>query len=427
MKTRAILSVAALAVTTGFAFGQQPGRAARLLRPIADPQPAMVEPLPVAVNPAAPPGFNAPVPVYPMETAGPGAFWARGEWLYWATSGQPLPALATGAPATTDRSLAGTLGSPNTTVLYGDGKDNKDFRNGFRFSAGWWFDDDRTRGIEGDFFFLQNSRGGFSAASDGSSIISRPFVNAQTGLQDVELVSYPGVVAGSLIADPRNSVIGGGVSYVHNLCGDPCSCRRWDLLLGYRYWNVTDSLSITENLTALPGQTTVPPGTTFVINDRFRTSNNFHGGLIGISAERNRGRYFVAGRASVALGANVQETTIDGSTTITTPGGVPTTYAGGLLAQTTSMGHYTRTVFAVVPEVGIRAGANVTDHVRVYVGYNFLYLSNVQRAGDQIDPRVNTSLLPPGGTFAGPALPNYTPKTTDFWAQGISIGMEVRY
>lgn len=407
-------------------------RAARLLRPVAE-QPATpmnASPLPVAVNPAAPPGFNGPCPVYDSgdESEGmgaPGRFWASGQWLFWATSGQPLPVLATAAPAGTDRSLAGVAGLPTTTNLFGGVRANKDFRNGYRLNAGWWCDDCRTCGIEGDFFFLGNSLNRFAAASDGSQILTRPFVNALTGRPDVELVSSPGVVAGAVTSEVRNSLIGGGVNGICNLCGTPCG--RLDFLIGYRYWNVSDSVQINENLTALANQTAVPAGTRFQITDRFATSNNFHGGMIGLSGEKQRGRWFVGGRASVALGVNSQTIDISGSTVITPPGGTPTSYPGGLLTQPSNIGHYTRSAFAVVPEVGVRAGAQITEHARVFVGYNFLYMSNVVRAGDQIDLRVNPNQLPPNNGLGGPALPAFTPKTTDFWAQGISLGLELRY
>ena len=75
----------------------------------------------------------------------------------------------------------------------------------------------------------------------------------------------------------------------------------------------------------------------------------------------------------------------------------------------------------------MRVGCQLTDNARIYAGYNFMYMSNVVRAGDQIDANVNPTLLPPRTNVTGPALPAFMPKTTDFWAQGISIGLELRY
>ncbi len=356
----------------------------------------------------------------------PGRVWMSAEWLFWAASGQHIPSLVTTSPVGTDRSLAGVIPSPNTAVLYGtDARGNTDFRNGLRINGGIWCNDAQTIGIEGNFFFLGGSNNQFAAGSNGSEIIARPFYNVLTNTPDSELVSFPGVLGGTVTVDNRSSVIGGGINAVHNLCCTPCG--RLDLLYGYQYFNVTDTLSIREDLTALPGQTQVAPGTTYQILDKFRTTNNFNGGLIGLSAERRYGMWFVGGRASIAFGADSESVEINGVTRITSPTGVSMAYTGGLLAQPSNIGHYEYTAFAVLPQIGLRAGVQVSQYVRVFAGYNFLYLSNVARAGDQVDLRVNPSQLPPRTTVTGPAFPAFNLHTTDYSLQGISLGMEVRF
>jgi hypothetical protein len=351
--------------------------------------------------------------------------WANFEWLYWAASGQPLPPLATTAPPGTPQAVAGVLGNPTTGVLFGGQRANNDFRNGFRVTGGVWLNCDQTCGLEGEFFFLGRSRDFFAAGSNGAQIISRPFFNALSGRPDAQEVSFPGVLAGTVTVDSRTDVIGGGVNAVHNLCCDPCG--RVDLVWGYRYFNLTDQVTIREDLTSLGGAGGLPAGFRFQITDRFRTENNFHGGVIGLAAERRFSVLFVGLRASVALGGNQEITDIAGRTVITPPGGLPQAFPGGLLALPSNIGHHERTVFAVMPQVGLRAGVQLTDFVRVYVGYDYLYLSNVLRAGDQIDLRVNPNLLPPARTSAGPALPAFTPHSTDFWLQGVNAGVQVRF
>jgi hypothetical protein len=356
----------------------------------------------------------------------PGRTWVGFEWLYWITSGQAIPAAVTTAPVGTPRAVAGSLGQPTTATLFGGNRVNNDFRNGFRVSAGTWLDGDHRFGVEGDFFFLGNSRQGFAAMSDGSQVVTRPFTNALTGAPDAELVSFPNVVAGRVSVDSKSSLLGAGVNGLFNLCCGPCG--RLDLLVGYKYLNLVDQLTFREQLVALPGQAAVPAGTAFSLQDRFTTRNNFHGVPIGLSGEWRFGDFFVGGRAAVALGVNRQTTDIDGRTVITLPGGVPMGFAGGLYAQPSNIGHYERSAFAVLPEAGLRVGVQLTDFARAYVGYNFLYLSNVQRAGDQVDQALNPNLLPPrAAVVAGPLLPAYTPKTTDFWVHGISVGLEMRF
>jgi hypothetical protein len=344
--------------------------------------------------------------------------WVSGEWLYWVASGQPVPPLVTAAPPGTPRGVAGTLGGPGTAVLFGGRRVNDDWRSGFRLNAGAWLNDCQTFGVAGDFFFLDDSRERFVAGSGGTDILARPFVNSLSGSPDAQLVSFPGVLSGSTVVDAESDFIGGGGFLVCNLCCGPCG--RTDLLLGYRYLNLRDELTVREDLVAADG-------TRFLITDRFRTDNDFHGVPIGFSAERRSGRWFASVHSTVALGVSRQTTTIDGSTTIVAPDGSRSVFPGGLLTQPTNIGQYTESRFAVVPEVGVRVGTQLGNSLRVFAGYDFLYWSSVARAGDQIDLRVNPNQIPPPLPLNGPARPAFTPNPTDFWVQGFSIGAELRF
>ena len=368
----------------------------------------------------------------------PGKYWLSGEYLYWTAKGMSVPPLATTSPLGTARGQAGVLGAPGTSVLFPEsGKTNDDWRSGFRLRAGMWLDDCQRFGVEGDFFFLGRSKDDFAAGGNGAGvpIISRPFTNVLSGANDSqlvsfpgspasELVSFPGVLAGSVDAHTRSDFIGGGFNF---LCNHSCTpCDRLDYLVGFRYLNLRDEVVVNENLTALGGSS-VPAGTRFLIQDKFRTTNDFYGGNVGLNYERRMGSCFVGVRGSVALGVTHSETEISGSTQIVTPAGVGTTYPGGLLTQTSNIGRYSSNRFSVVPEVGVRVGCQVTERARAFVGYNFLYWSNVQRAGDQIDLGVNTNLIAPASGSALPARPAYTPRTTDYWVQGVSFGLEWRF
>lgn len=356
----------------------------------------------------------------------PGRFWVSGEWLYWTQSGQNVPPLVSTAPVGTARPVAGVVGLPTTTVLYGGQNINDDWRSGFRLNAGMWLDDCQRFGIEGNFFFLQPSRQGYAAGSDGSQVITRPFVNALTGANDTQLVSFPNVLAGTVTVDSKSNLIGGGANFVKNLRCDPCG--RLDLLLGYQYLNLRDDLTIRENLTALQGSN-VPAGTRFVIEDRFKTNNSFNGPVLGFNWERRWSHWFIGVRPSIAMGVTHSTVTIDGSTQIISPPPANTvqTFPGGLLTQSSNIGTYSTNSFSVIPQVGVRLGAQVTDHLRVFASYNFMYWSNVVRAGEQIDPRVNTNQIAPPQALNGAALPAFNFNKTGYWVQGIGIGAELRY
>ena len=84
----------------------------------------------------------------------------------------------------------------------------------------------------------------------------------------------------------------------------------------------------------------------------------------------------------------------------------------------------------MVPEVKVQVGYDVTNNIRVFAGYDFLYVSDVVRPGNQIDPRVNFSQQAApvgGGALVGPALPAAQFNHTDFWAHGVNVGLQFRY
>ncbi|HEX4608715.1 MAG TPA: BBP7 family outer membrane beta-barrel protein, partial [Urbifossiella sp.] len=68
------------------------------------------------------------------------------------------------------------------------------------------------------------------------------------------------------------------------------------------------------------------------------------------------------------------------------------------------------TPFAVVPEFAMKFGWQVVDHINLTAGYSFMYWSRVRRAQDQYD-----------------LSPTPTDRTTDFWAQGVTLGLELRF
>jgi hypothetical protein len=304
------------------------------------------------------------------------------------------------------------LGLPGTAVLFGGDDVNQQARSGARFMVGYWLGDGRLLGVEGGGFFLGRQTSSFSAASTGTPILTRPFFNAATGLQDSELVAAPGIVAGAVTARTSNTFYGAEANLRSNILGGPC----WnvDLIAGYRYLALDEDLTIGESLQALQ----VP--LTFVLNDSFRVQNRFNGGQIGFESEWRRNRWSLDLKTKVALGDVSEHVDILGSTLTN---GVAS--AHGLLAEPSNIGSFQRNRFAVSPDVGVNLGYQVTDHLRAFVGYDFLYLSDVVRAGDQVDLRVNPNQL--RGVATGPALPAFNFHSSDYWAQGVSFGLEFKY
>ena len=82
--------------------------------------------------------------------------------------------------------------------------------------------------------------------------------------------------------------------------------------------------------------------------------------------------------------------------------------------------------FVVVPEVNVGISYWFTSNISARVGYIFLLLPDVARAGDQIDLAVNPNLIPPT-VPVGPPRPAFTGKTEDLWLHALSFGLEVSF
>jgi hypothetical protein len=310
-------------------------------------------------------------------------------------------------------------------VLFGGSAVNDELTVGGRVTAGVWLECDQTFGVEAYFFQLGTQAHGFSGGSPGN--LGRPFVNAMTGRPDAELVSSPGFLEGNVQASASSgSLLGAGALGRANLC---CDCQyRLDALAGYRYLTLSDRVGITEELTSTDvAQVVVPLGTKIDLADRFHTNNDFHGGDVGLAGEFSWNSWTLGGTARVALGWTRERADINGATAITVPGFPPAVSPGGLLALSSNSGNHTRDVFAVVPEVRVQLAYDVGPHLSVHAGYSFLYWSQVIRAGDQIDLVVNPALLAPPLPGASPLRPAFTFQGSGFWAQGLDMGVEIRF
>jgi hypothetical protein len=368
--------------------------------------------------------------------------WASVEFLEWWTKGMNSPALITGSPTGTPLTAAGILGGTGTTVLAGKDKFNSDNAPGFRLRTGFWVDSASTFGFEGSYFFLGRRSDDHTVfATSLAPIIARPFFDAAplallTGSPTPSslALTYPGLVSGIATTSATNEFYGADVNFRKN-----CDCsdnHRIDFLAGYRYARLKDTLLITDNVTAIPlGGATIPFGTQTITlpfgtgifhSDRFETRNDFNGGQVGFAGEWRRGRWFLGGRTLVAIGNVHKEAVITGSTLSAIPGvGAGQTNAG-VLVQPTNYGSYRSNDFAVLPEGSVTVGVHVTDSFRIFAGYTFMYWSNVWRAGDQIDLTINTTQVGAGPLIGAPR-PQFPSKDTDFWAQGVSAGLELRY
>lgn len=372
-------------------------------------------------------------------------FYASAEYLAWWVSDMNAPPLVTGsnlslaqinALAQDPRWREGGLNQVGTNVLLdGDTMDNPSLHGG-RFTIGFG-GHDHPWGFETTFFFLGERGNEYSYTSVGTPGLYRPFQNALDGLEDSQFVATPGLLAGNVTVDLETRLWGAEANFRRAMI---CDCNhKLDMLFGFRFMELRESLNITEDLTAIgrgtapDGTVLITPGDRFMVQDSFGTRNRFYGGQFGLDYEKRFGRWYIGINGKIGLGNMQQVVLINGATSLVGANGATASGEGGLLAQPTNIGKYSRDRFAVIPEVGFKVGYQITDHLSAYAGYNFLYVNNVVRPGDQIDRVVNPSQLlrstdpNRANNLVGPARPVFVFNDTDFWAQGVNFGLEYRW
>jgi hypothetical protein len=358
--------------------------------------------------------------------------WVNAEYLMWWRKGSPQPPLVTSSLSTAAN--AGALGSAGTVLLYGNRNLDSPLHSGLRFSAGYWFDNDQRIGVDGSFFFLFSRSQHFTVGSAGTPGIFRPFFRVNTLTDpdtgevspagpDAQIVAFPGRLAGKVMVDSSSRMFGADANVRTRLACD--SWYRVDLLSGFRYVGLDETLRITEGLQVLE-----PPGGSIMLADQFKTENRFYGGQIGVDSQFRYGRWVFDARTKVALGWTHQIVDIGGATFNNNPTFGTSLQPGGLLAAPSNIGRYSQNRLAFMPEAGLNVGYQVTDNLKVYMGYDFLFLSSVVRPGNQIDQAVNTTQLPRADRsqrLVGEARPLFAFHPSDFWAQGLHFGVEFTY
>ena len=354
--------------------------------------------------------------------------WVSAEYINWKFRGAHVPALVTIAPA----GAPGTLGTAGTAAVYGGDDRQSDWQNGFRVRAGMWLD--QGSGVDVGFFWLGEAKDRFAFGSGGDPGIFRPFFNTFTGAEDGALVAFVDpvfgpIVSGRVAVDATTDLWGADANY--RTGWNTGLGGRFDVLCGLRYARLEEELTVSSTLTTLIAAGAAPAGTVITVTDSFKTRNQFVGPQVGVVGEWQMGNMTFGLRGTIAAGATFQRTEIGGSSGSTTPAGATVSAAGGVLALPSNIGTTDRTRFSILPEVGVTAGYQVMDNLRVFAGYNVLSWTNVARAGEQINRRVNGTFIPDPttGTAAGVGSPAPLARERDssFWVHGWTAGVEWRW
>jgi hypothetical protein len=349
-------------------------------------------------------------PCEPCRTDHHCAGWFGAEWLHWQLDGGRLPPLVTEGPSTAPPASVARLDDPDTRILT-DKSVNDDWRDGFRIYGGFWLNCCHTIGIGGDYFDVGDDNYHALMGPDPTHDMGRPFFNTELGQDDVQLVSVPNELDGTVQVKSNDGFQGAGLTLSNRIwqyC-DPCCAghgAQLTLLSGYRFYQYDSNLSVTENLTVLPGTTSLlVPDTTFFVQDRVRTENEFNGGEIGVQGVGKHCWWWLDGMAKVAVGEQRRTVTVNGQTFIDVPGGGTADYSGGLLtSEATNIGRYRDSDFVLIPEFRLGGGLRVTRCCSVRAGYDVILWSDVARAASHLPPGlgVDPRNVPPVVVGGGP-------------------------
>lgn len=338
------------------------------------------------------------------------------EALFWTFKDSPTP-----VPIVTD----GVLGAPDTKVLLGGGDMGTGTNDGFRLKAGYTVN--AQWGVEGSLFYFptrSSTRSVSSSGQLGSTDLLLPFYDVTTNSENVTELSFSPSYAGSVEEKLSSNLRGGEIN------------ARWtlspqvDLIGGLRYLRLRETYSISTSSPYIAPQ----PVDIWMTNDTFGTTNSFYGVQIGARGKFDRDQWIFRGAAKLAIGTMKESVGISGDLTTNdyTNYGATQTFAGGYFALPSNIGNYSRNTFAVIPEGELTVGYRLTPALSLFVGYTALYVSNVVRPGQQISRNINPTQSvsygnDPPVTPTGASQPTFQFNTTDFWAQGVSVGLALSF
>ena len=419
------------------------------------PKPLPVVPQPRAPGEAPPVIPDAPVPMSEAQVATPATMtmpldksfhddhlgpwntvWVRGGYTYlWIKDAPSSPPLLGTTNAGVPTAL---LGGQNTNTSYGG-------YSGATVDAGMWLNERHTIGLGVSGFISEKRSAVASQTSDalGNPLLVRPFYNAQVGgtnANDSLIVSSPERFAGSLAVERGARVDGFEINLLMNVC----NTQAWtaNFSFGMRYFDLDEYQTVYQVTQSLTGNTIPYFNQTFVngvaITDRFHTRNQFYGTQFGGDFEYRHGALFADFGVKAALGPVHQITDVSGETIAPGAAGGP----GGFLAVGSvpngNQGRTSTNYFAVLTDVNGTLGIQITNKLRVGLGYQFLYLNTVARPSNQIVTTIDPRLVPVSTSFngrtpsntqvGGPGTPPQTPfNRDDFFVHGLRFLFEFQY
>jgi hypothetical protein len=442
-------------VSRGFAADINTVSFARLLESSTSATPGVAETTPFKEEPIGPvpkvaafdPSVSSSMPAAaaadPCDNfcGAPGQVWFHGDYVHWWTSGAHLPSMV--------QTLTGSASNIPATV-FGDETVYGGNHDGYRANFGAWLGRDHLWGVEADYLDVagrpNNYDSGFTDGYSGGNpfpivrVLVNPATFAASG-PEIDYTGFGGFYVGRITVQTNDYFQEAGITLRRQLRASEWStCNqevnwtdstartfRLDGIFGYRFARLIDTVNEQDdNFQYNAGQPNYLYDYQYV-ND-FKTVNDFNGGELGLNMIYTMGRWSLDVTTKAALGVNNEYVRLYNQQTIdvsNAPGG-PFGPAGITAINSTPLQEFSRNVFSAIPELTVTGGYQVTDHMKVTVGYDLLYWTAAVRAADQI--AVNSATGFPYGT----ALPNnwvqpFSWNESHYFAQGLRVGGELRF
>ncbi len=403
-------------------------------------QPETTPPSTFQLGPPSPLPSDLTQPTYLVPAPANGAptqpqFWFQAEYLIWWLKNNQASVPVIFAAFPSDDVGSGGLSGGSAHVENDPARFSYGAQSGFRLSTGYFFDDAREWGADASWLQFGTRTHTSHTVSDGGDEIGPVIVNSNTGFEDFHDFSIPGKREAELDSLQQNRLWGLEAN-VSRQVSALLFADRLDFFTGFRYLQFTEDLDTYGHHDAIDGYVD-PVAQSVTYTDHFGVENNFYGWQFGLRSHTDIDIFTVDLIGKLALGGVDEYVNINGSTTVVSPNPngplrPNVTQPGGFLTQPTNIGRYHEGNFAVVPEFIGNVGCQLFPWLRATVGYDFLYVNNLLRVGNQID-QVDSRQVYGAISYVPGSTPTSTSPTFQahtggvFWAQGLTFGLEFAF
>jgi len=350
---------------------------------------------------------------------------------------------ATGHP------FLGELSGPNTEVLYDDNRPYYGFASGFKGSVGGWLGRDSDWGAELNGFWVPSESTNETLRSgQANSFFSVPFFDTAKNIEYAIVLGsdLPGQPASAGAVSVGSSLDLWGVGGRVQKRGFGCDDVDLGFSAGFRYLRLSETFQIDyatgSTLASVPpffGSPTLDDylfmggavpgvGSRVWAQDRVSAQNDFYGFQLGLDAKvKVIPDLTLTLSPSVAIGANRERLDTSGWGRAVDPAGNSFSTPYGVFTRPGAVGSRSETNFAVVPEIDLQFAYRITKNFELRLGYDFLFLSDMVWAGNQLSRSIDAPFDAFGAFSAQPLGVSRPFETQTYWAQSFRAGVHVQF